>query len=456
VRRYLFLIAGMLLVVMAAATPAIPPNTAHPASAHGRDYEVWVVDQSDTTADGGGRIYVYQGRQLNGRDPSKATAEVIDLGGAARDLCLAQTGSAPRRPHMLMFNGPQAHAGHARRDGENSHAILTFVATGHVLFIDAPTRAPLACIDAGVQAHAATPAPDQTYAVVANQNGKLLQRIITDYATNTFTLDDAATLDLATCTTPTGAACEDPVLRPDNAPICPIVESGSHYTFVTLRGGGLFVVDTTATPMRIVAEYDRETIHPNGCGGVEHDGTMYINAGGGTPANPVESDLYAFDLSQFPNEACVFYAPNTPAARHIFSHDDRGFVDSHGAVPTGNGRYLWLADRAANLIVVVDMLKDTVVNEIPLTGRLSDDPAPDLLDIARDGKRVFVTMRGPNPLTANVPDVNNAVGSTPGLGVIQVDANGRRGKLIAVISISNVVNGVEQADPHGIAVRRTR
>ena len=82
----------------------------------------------------------------------------------------------------------------------------------------------------------------------------------------------AATLDLARCRTPSGAACEDPVLRPDNAPICPVIDSTGRLTFVTLRGGGLLVVDSTATPMAILAEYDRATVHPNGCGGAEAAG----------------------------------------------------------------------------------------------------------------------------------------------------------------------------------------
>src|SRR5687768_10551827 len=128
----------------------------------GGAYEVWVIDQSDTTADGGGTLYIYQGSDLSGVHPENAAPEVIDLGGAARSLCLAQTGTAPRRPHMTMFNT------------EHTHAIIAFVATGHVLFMDGITREPVACIDAGVQAHAAMPSADETYIVVANQNGKLL------------------------------------------------------------------------------------------------------------------------------------------------------------------------------------------------------------------------------------------------------------------------------------------
>lgn len=419
----------------------------------GGGYELWVVDQSDTTADGGGTLYIYKGADLEGRNASGAQAEVIDLGGAARKLCLDQTGSAPRRPHMLMFNGAHTQDGKHAHGAKQTHAILTFVATGHVLFIEAASRNPVACIDVGVQAHAATPAPNQQYVVVANQNGKLLQRIKTDYAANRFTLEPAATLDLAACTTPSGAPCEAPHLRPDNAPICPIVDSTSRFAFVTLRGGGLFIVDMTATPLAIIAEYDKETVHPNGCGGVEVDGTMYINAGGGTPANPLESDLYAFSLRSVTSAVSP---PNTPAPALVFSHDERGFVDSHGAVPTGRGRYLWLADRAANRIVVVTVGTHHVIRELSLTGHLSSDPAPDLLDISPNGNLVFVTLRGPRPLTANVPEVNNAVGSTPGIGVIRVKDGGSNGQFLAIVPISHVVDGVQLADPHGLAVRRTR
>ena len=108
----------------------------------------------------------------------------------------------------------------------------------------------------------------------ANQNGKLLQRIRTDYRRNRFTLEAGATLDLATGTTPSGAPRQDAALRPDNAPICPLIESSSRFSFVTLRGGGLFVVDNRSTPMRIVAEYDKEAIHGNGCGGLETGGDV--------------------------------------------------------------------------------------------------------------------------------------------------------------------------------------
>jgi DNA-binding beta-propeller fold protein YncE len=409
-------------------------------------FEVWAMDQSNTrdenangsvldSVDSGGTLYIYRGAELQGRKADQASPEVIDLGGAVRDFSVAQTGTAPIRPHMMDFNST------------HSHAIISFVASGHVLFMDSASRQPLAVIDVGVQAHAAIPAPDNSYVIVANQNGKLLQRIWTDYETNTFMLDPVP-LNLAVGTTPSGAPRQDPVLRPDNAPICGIIDPTSRLTFVTLRGGGLFVVDSAAPTLSIINEYDRETIHHDGCGGVVAGGKIYVNSGG-----PGEADLYSFRLADFD---IVPDPPNTPARALVFRQGgDPTLVqaDSHGATLTKHGRYLWVADRWANKIVVVDTKTDKIVNEIALPGRISSDPAPDLLATSPDGNRVFVTLRGPRPLTGNNATFNNAVGETPGLGVIQVTHGGRSGKLIAVAPVSHVVASLERADMHGIGLR---
>jgi hypothetical protein len=306
-----------------------------------------------------------------------------------------------------------------------------------------------------VQAHAAVPSPDETYVVVANQNGKLLQRIETDYATNTFALEPDATLDLANGTTPTGAPRQDPALRPDNAPICPLIDAKSRVTFVTLRGGGLFVVDSRATPMRIVAEYDKETIHGNGCGGVEANGKMYLDSGGGTAANMNEFDVYAFELDDFrmPDRAfCAFAQPNLPAPKLVVSQDERHHTDAHGVATTKRGKYLWVSDRAGNRVVVIETATDEVVNEFSLAGAVSDDPSPDLLVLSPQGDRMYSGLRGRLPLSG---DPHASTGSTPGVGVIHVLDGGRSGELRSIARIANVdAGGIDRADPHGIALRR--
>jgi DNA-binding beta-propeller fold protein YncE len=405
------------------------------------DYEVWVVDQSNSFgASHGGTLYIYPGATL-ASSAATVAAERIDLAGATTARCLTSTGAAPVRPHMVFFN----------RTG--SHAVLSFVASGHVVVFDARTREPVACLisSAGAggarQAHAAYPAPDDSYILVANQNGKLLERIDADFGANVFEFDHAARLDLASCTTPSGAPCEAPDLRPDNAPICPIVDDESRLAFVTLRGGGLLVVNARQTPMRIVAEYDRTVVHGNGCGGIQVGRRMFLDSGGGTGANMTEFDVYRFELRRFRATNPV----NGPAPSILYS-DDHGHRDAHGMTVTGDERYLWVADRAANVIEVFDARWGRRLDVVSLVGSLSDDPTPDLLDVSPRGDLLFVTLRGPTPLSG---DPHVSTGSTPGLGVLRLRGNGRTGELVAVHRITNPdAGGVERADPHGVRVRR--
>lgn len=108
-----------------------------------------------------------------------------------------------------------------------THAVLAFVASGHVVFFNARNKEPVACsrTETGAggarQAHAGWITTEDHVVIVANQNGKKLERIRANFATNTFTQEPAATLDLANCTTPNGLPCQDSTLRPDTAPICP-------------------------------------------------------------------------------------------------------------------------------------------------------------------------------------------------------------------------------------------
>jgi hypothetical protein len=413
------------------------------APAQAAEYEVWLVDQSNSPGKTyGGAIYIYEGSDLHGEAlTSAAPTSVIDLGAGAAALCLSTTGANPVRPHMVLFNST------------HSHAILSFVVSGHVLILDAATRTPLACIrttpgaGGAQQAHAACPAPDDSYILVANQNGKQLERILTDYTTNTFTYDAAATRSLTgACLTPNGVPCELAGVRPDNAPICPIIDSTSQLGFITLRGGGLFVVDATTSPISILAEYDMTTVHGNGCGGAEVGGSMYVNSGGGTATNLSEFDVYRFPLTGY----SAANPPNTPARTLLYSDDATPDRDSHGMVLAKHGRYIWAADRDLDVIEVFDTATDSRVNTINLQG-ITADLSLDLGDISPSGNRVYFSTRGPNPLSG---DPHASIGDLPGVAVIQVEQGGKQGSFKGIVRISNVdAGGVERADGHGLRVR---
>jgi hypothetical protein len=439
----------VIYVATLAAVDAQRASDEIDASARRGGFEVWLADQSDTRPGFGGQLLIYEGSDLMGRKARTATPIVrLDLGAETADLCRASTARNPVRPHMIAFNST------------HSHAVVSFVASGHVVIFDAKRRTPLSCFETTVgstgtrQAHAAFPAPDGSYVLVANQNGKRLERIDTNFETNTFIHNPAATLDLLTCTTPAGRKCEDPDLRPINWPICPIIDASSRLGFVTLRGGGLFVVDAKATPMAIVAEYDRSMVKGNGCGGTQVADDMYLNSGG-SPVNVSSTDphhpaLYGFDVYKFPTTGYLAASPpNTPAPALLLSKG--GMSDSHGIAPTRNDRYLWVMDRHANVAEIIDVESGRWVDTVNLVGRASDDPAPDLIDRSPVGHRLFVALRGSVPLSG---DPHNATGSTPGLGIIQLTRGGRRGSLVTVVPLTNSLQQPGQApDAHGLRVR---
>jgi hypothetical protein len=238
---------------------------------------------------------------------------------------------------MLVWNGGETHS-----PGGTRWAAIAWVVSGHVLIMDSESREPVACLRSSPgaggarQAHAVWPTPDGRYLLVANRNGKLLERIRTDWADGEFTLEPEATLSLHEGTTPSGAPVQDPALRPDNAPICTRVTDDGRFTFVSLRGGGAFVVDHHSERMRIVAEYDRDHIGDNGCGQAPVRTKMYLNAGGGAPGRPHASELFVVDTSALRFQPAP---PNQPLARTVYARD--GQVDAHGLTVTHDGATCW-------------------------------------------------------------------------------------------------------------------
>jgi len=419
---FLVFFLGITSVSVLAADAPVAPAAAAAA------YEVWVIDQSDSSKDGGGTLYIYDGESL-AKDAKSAKAEKVDLGDKFAEAC-KEAGGYPKRPHMIFFT----------KDGK--YGILSYVASGHVVFLDAAARAPIGCVSLGKNAHATFPAANMKLAIGANIAEKKLVRVWTDYANKKFTVTPST--DVVAL-----APLESGEL-PDMAPICPITENKSQYAFVTPRGGGLVVFDITATSMAPTGSLTKDALRPAGCGGVQIGSTMYLNSGGGWPATPLNHDVYAFGLGSLPEGS----VPELIGSRQG--------GDSHGMVAIG--KHLWSGDRHLNLIDVYDTGNGNIkVGTILLSGDLSKDPAPDLMDTSPDGSYVFAALRGPSPLTGNNKEVNNAVGGTPGVGVIKVEGNGRGGALVGIAPISKMVQEkdkegkdvtVEKADPHGIQARK--
>lgn len=433
-------------------------------SLFGQGYEVWLTDQNNTAGYSaeaprgthGGRIVIYDGQDLDNAGGPVDRSEILDLavlfavGGPYNT-----TGVNVSRPHMI-FQSPT-----------HDYMALAFVVSGHVAIIEGATRRPktLFRMSAGAagarQAHAAFWTSDGRGLIVANQNGKLLEKINYDPATDTFTHDQAATLNLATCRTPNGFPCETntpvnagdagylgPHNRPDNAPICPVTGT-SGKVYVTLRGGGLFVVDPSTRPMSIVGEYGTESFGRDGCGGAQYGAHMYLNSGAGTlTTNPDEFLIYQA-TDNFPS-APAFAPPNSTLMR-FFEGDRSSGRDAHGLGISAGGHYLWLFDRT-DVSEVYRLPTAKHVGSVDLRGAVSANPTPDLVALSPQGDRFYVTLRGPKPQTGS-PHV--AAGSTPGLGIVKLSRGGATGTLTHVLptKLPNPVDGSEESDPHGIGIR---
>jgi len=213
--------------------------------------------------------------------------------------------------------------------------------------------------------------------------------------------------------------------HPDNAPICPLVTGEDAY--ITLRGGGLYVVDYRSTPMRVVKNYGRDQIAPAGCGGAFAAGKIYINSGTAT-----SSDLYVFD-------------PRSDALLKRLNFAWAG-SDAHGLLVTGGGRYLWMNHRADWNIVVVSTASDSLAGFITNLGG-----APDIMGLSPDGRLVFIAMRGPNNLTGGP----TAKGDRPGFLVLEATDSGRSARRVAFVAIGDQTPA-SPTDPHTLGVRPLR
>jgi len=419
----------LLLGGIAACNDSTGPDDSDPR------YEVWVVDQSNSTGLAhGGTIHIFGDTALELAGATVPPAK-IDLGAATASMCMSSTGAQPVRPHTVAFNAT------------GTHAVVAFVASGHVAVLNTQTRAPVACVrtvagaGGGQQAHHALVSPDQSMILVANQNGKRLERIDANFVSNTFTLNAAAALDLSACTTPSGAACQSVALRPDNAPILVEFDGSGSLAFATLRGGGMFAVNPRTTPMAIRAEYDSATLKASGLTPLRVGNSLFVSAG----TNAFR--LYRLPLGSFSSTTAT--APNTPAPVVMASTVAAG-SDAHGMAAVGQNDFVWVADRGLNRIDIFDPAGTARVSTIEMAGSVSSDPAPDLMASSPAGDLAFVTLKGANPLTGGAL----GTGITPGIGVIRVDQNGRAGNFLRVVPISNRdAGGVERADPHGIARR---
>lgn len=530
----------MNLKLIAAATMMLTASASYAVG-----YEVWMSDQTNSqgidavnpNGTDGAFLRIWKGSDID-TNPITAPHVALDV-AALYPNALASTGTKTKQLHG-MIPSPN-----------HNYMVLSFVASGHIGLVDARTRQAVALWRAsgtangnkdgagntiagstasGRQNHLTLWSPDGKYLIVANQNGKMLERInVTWDAAGNITsaaFDGNASLDLVGGTgrvtaqpvadgslalgtvsgtvadgqstlTPAGQHKQNATTRPNNVVICGGMAADGRTTFVTLGGGGLFAVDFTATPMRIVAEWDKANISPAGCGAAEVAGSTWINAG------VYAANVASFAMYKLPTNwpaAPAYYPPNVPKPKVIFQDPTHGTTvaptnaikgnnrDAHGFIWNSTRSYIHQYDRVKNNVEVFQLATGArntydlttvdgsvggtpasvcgttaganydsanptvqVADGHPNAVSVSNDPSPDLMDLSPDGSRIFVSTRGPKPLSVS----HAAAGSCPGLGIVTLSADGKNGVLTSVIPTNwlNFPGTTNISDPHAVIVR---
>ena len=281
--------------------------------------------------------------------------------------------------------------------------------------------------------------------------------------------------------------------RPGGVIICPIV-SNTGMGYLTFGAGGMLVIDTNSTPMKVVAEYGNNEVNGAGCGGVHAGNNIWLD--GGVSATGKGADRSTFVVytvndtiiseaaksgaklpENFPPINTVFKdAGNTSASGNIDAApgtvNNTGQLpgtttrrDGHGMIATIDNKYVHVVDRIQNTMDVFSTATLKSVGKYSLTtadGKMggtgkgaceavsvkdassvsdgvalpTNDPAPDLMGVTPDGRYIVVALRGAKPVTVN----HGGQGSCPGVGLIELTDGGKSGKLSGVLRSTNTTD----------------
>jgi DNA-binding beta-propeller fold protein YncE len=380
--------APLLRTLLALALPlsagGLAAQTVQPASAAG--FEVWAMDQGTHV------VHVF--------DP-----EFNEL---------ARIGMEPlgmRVPHMLEFTS------------DFRYAFVAAPATGNVAVIRTADRQVVAMLATGPRTHHAAVAPDDRSVLVsvigaadAPWDGKIVELNV-DLENERFTVGRQLVL------------VDDPLFaarkaefKESTGAVCLAFTGDARAAYVTLGPeldeGGVVVLDPQT--FRLVQ------VFPPG----------EVDANCGTILSPSGEQMYLVGGGR---DVGVWHAVDTRTHQPIQRAHSHGH-DAHGSAVTPDGREYWLVNRVSSNAVVIDTGTLEVIQEIDFVGK-----TPDIVASSPDGRYVYITLRGPNPVT--MPHV--AVGETPGIAVF--DARSR-----TMLRLVEPAKGDPKSDFHGIAVRPLR
>ena len=365
-------------------------------------YEVWSLDQ------GTDRVHIY--------DQDHEQVAVIDVSPAA--LQAVEPTFAPESgrtvPHMVDF------------DSGHRYAFIAATAGGATIVIDTVERTVLAVVPTGPGTHMAAVTPDDDAVWVAVIGAQQLVEIPLDLSVPEPSFAMGRVVDVEDALAGSGLAF------PSFAPVCHDYD-GQGRAWVTLgpgmEQGGLVVFDPVTA--EVVHAYDPTVVRAN-CGiGFTADGSRAVaNWSGifGADVEPTEGTWYTFDTASF----------------ELLDTRSSGGVDAHGVRLSPDGQEFWQVNRGSGNGLRIDARTFEVV------GPIDAGDTPDILDFSPDGRRVYLTQRGPNPLSG---DPHVARGSTP--GVLVLDAT--TGAVVTRLDPTPArdTDGTLRNDVHGIGVRPT-
>ena len=347
-----------------------------------QDYEIWALDQGTHV------LHVY--------NPDLEEIASVDLSEAG-----------VRTPHMIDFTS------------DGAYAFIASTGSHDITVIDAETREIVEIFDTGPRTHAATVLPDDSAVIAAvigdadeYRDGKLVE--ITIDGEGGFAIGRELVI------------ADDPLFREhearfnDVAAVCHEYSADGRHAFVTLgpglEDGGLVVADTES--FELVELWGPDELQVNcGTAPTADRSHMFLTGGG--------------------SETGVYYAVDLETLEVVHQGDTRG-IDAHGIWAVPDGSEMWLVNRVTDNVVLLDPETFEITEEFPE----GFGETPDIIAMAPDSSRAYITLRGPNPISS--PHV--AVGTTPGFSVVDI-ANRE------LVEIVQPAGDDPDSDFHGIATR---
>ena len=337
-------------------------------------YEVWALDQGTNT------IYIYDALQEPDEDePEFEEVDTIDTGEDGGEV-----------PHMIHYSS------------EYTYAAVACTAGARTLVYRTDDRELVANLETGAGSHFAGFTPDDEAIVVDVIGESKIVRIDADLEEEFFEIDEEIEVDEDI----------DGLTDAEGAPICHSYDHSGrsiHTLGPSYHDAGLVIVDHEE--FTVDTAFPGEEL-PTNCGTIPHpdEEKFYLTAG--LPSDPDAGE----------DGVGEYYVLDTETDE-VVHQESSGGIDAHGFWFAPDGEELWVLNRETNDGVVVDPETNEVVDEIPAFGPTqSDDPeerdAPDIMWFSPDGEYVFVTLRGPVPLSG---DPHAATGVTPGFAVLDAE-----------------------------------